>query len=131
MRVLKKILPGLLILAVLYGALLFVERLTTQELTRVSDPSTRETVCLMWRSRLLSGDGVCYLNLLNAQGKVVDTARLGILKAGFDALQQFGQLGFEGKDITVTNLQTGELVQHFVVRDGHLSPDGPSNAPVQ
>lgn len=122
MRVLRKILPGILLLALLYGAFLFVEHLTAQELTRVSHPQTQETVCLMWKPRLLRGGGVCDLNLLNAQGKVVDTARLGILNAGFDALQQFGQLGFEGQSISVANLQTGELVRRFVVRNGRLTP---------
>lgn len=122
MRVLRKILPGILILILLYGALLFAERLTTQELTRVSHPTTQEAVCLMWQPRLLRGDGICYLNLLNSQDKVVDTVRLGILNAGFDALQQFGQLGFQEQEVTVTNRQTGEVVRRFFVRDGRLSP---------
>lgn len=122
MRVLRKILPGILILAALYGALLFGERLTTQELTRVAQPETQETLCLMWQPRLLRGGGVCSLHLLNSQGKVVDTSSLGILDAGFNALQQFGQLGFEGRNITVSNLRTGELVRRYVVRDGRLLP---------
>lgn len=122
MRVLRKILPGILILILLYGALLFAERLTTQELTRVSHPTTQEAVCLMWQPRLLRGDGICYLNLLNSQDKVVDTVRLGILNAGFDALQQFGQLGFQEQEVTVTNRQTGEVVRRFFIRDGRLSP---------
>ena len=122
MRVLRKILPGILILILLYGALLFAERLTMQELTRVSHPTTQETVSLMWQPRLLRGDGICYLNLLNSRDKVVDTVRLGILHAGFDALQQFGQLGFQEQEVTVTNRQTGEVVRRFIVRDGRLSP---------
>lgn len=123
MWVLRKILLVFLILALLYGVLFLVERLIAQELKRVSHPSTQETACLMWRPRLLRGDGVCDLDLLNPQGKVVDTARLGILDTGFNALQQFGQLGFQEQEITVAKLQTGELVQRFIVRDGHLTPD--------
>lgn len=122
MRVLRKILPVILILALLYGALFLVERLSTQELTRASPPSAQEAVCLIWQPRLLRGGGICSLHLLDSRGKVVDTARLGILDAGFDALQQFGQLGFQGQDITVANLQTGEVVRRFVVRAGRLSP---------
>lgn len=122
MRVLQKILPGLLILALLYGALLFAERMAAQELTRVSHPANQETISLMWKPRFLKGDGVCDLNLLDSRDQVIDTARLGILDTSFDALQRFGQLGFEGRDITVANRQTGEIVQRFVVRDGRLSP---------
>ena len=122
MRVLRKFLQGLLILALLYGALLLIERMITQELTRASHPPTQEAVCLMWKPRLLRGDGVCSLDLLNSQGKVVDSVRLGVLDAGFDALQQFGQLGFQGPDVTVSNLRTSELANRFVVRDGRLIP---------
>jgi len=121
MRVLRKILPAILVLILLYGALLFAERLTRQELTRVAAP-TQETVSLMWQPRLLRGDGICSLNLLNAQDKVVDSVRLGILGAGFDALQQFGQLGFDGQNVTVTNLRTGEVMRRFEIRDGRLNP---------
>lgn len=120
MRILRKILPVILILALLYGAFLGVEHFTTQELTRASDPTTQETVCLMWKSRLLKGDGVCFLDLLNAQGKVVDTARLGIPDTAFNALQQFGQVGFQGQEITVADRRTGEIGQRFIVRDGRL-----------
>lgn len=118
---LRKLLLSVLILLVLYGALLLVERLTTQELVRVSHLPSHETVCLMWKPRLLKGDGICYLDLMNSEGKVVSTVKLGILDAAFNALQQFGQLGFVGQEITVSSLQTGEVVQRFVVRDGHLS----------
>jgi len=120
MRALLNILLVLLIAALLYGAFLFAERLTRQELTRVANPSTQETVCLMWQPRLFRSDGVCSLDLLNAQGKAVDTVRLGILDTGFNALQQFGQIGFQGEEITVTNTRTGEPVQRFVARAGHL-----------
>jgi len=124
MRILRKILPVILILALLYGVFLGVEHFTTQELTSASDPTTQETVCLMWKSRLLKGDGVCFLDLLNSKGKVVDTARLGILDTAFNALQQYGQLGFVGQEITVADRRTGENGQRFVVRDGRLSaPD--------
>lgn len=121
MRVLQKILPAILVLILLYGALLFAERLTRQELTRVSAPM-QETVSLMWQPRLLRGDGICSLSLLNAQDKVLDTVRLGILGAGFDALQQFGQLGVDGQNVTVTNLRTGEVMGRFEIRDGRLNP---------
>jgi len=119
-----KIFLGVLLLAAVYGGLLFVERLTTQELTRVPHPTTQEVVCLIWKPRLLQGGGVCYVDLLNAEGKVLDTAKLGALDASFEALQQYGQLEFQGQEITVKNLRTGELVQRFMVRDGRLSrPD--------
>lgn len=106
----------------LYGALLLAERMTTQELARVSQPATHETAALMWKPRLLRGDGFCEVALLDSRGKVVDTARLGLFDAAFNVLQQCGQLGFEGRNITVANLHTGELVRRFVVRDGRLSP---------
>jgi hypothetical protein len=122
MRVLRKILLVVPIVALLYGAILFADRLARQELTRVSEPQTQETVCLMWNPRMLRGDGVCSLTLLNSQGKAIDTAKLGTLKAGFDALQQYGQITFQGQEITVNNLQTGDLVKRFVVRDGRLTP---------
>lgn len=120
MRVLRKILPAIVVLALLYGGLLLAERMTRQELTRASHASTQETVSLIWQPRLLRGDGICSLSLLNAQDKVLDTVRLGVLGAGFDALQQFGQLGFEGQDVTVTSLRTGAVMGRFVVRDGRL-----------
>ncbi len=122
MRVLPKILPGLLLLAALYGALLLVERLTKQELTRNSDPETQQTLCLIWKPRLLRGDGLCVLELVNAQSQVIDSVKLGILDTAFNALQQFGGLGIHGQDVTVANLRTGDLVQRFIVRDGHLRP---------
>ena len=121
MRILRKILLGILILALLYGAVLFVERMAMQELTRVSDSATQESVALMWKPRMLKGDGLCSLYLLDAQEDVVDTARLGFRDSGFDALQQFGQLKFREREVTVANRQTGELAQRFVVRDGHLT----------
>ncbi len=122
MRVLRTILFGALILALLYGALLFAERLTTQELTRVAHPPTGEAVCLMWKPRFLTGGGLCFLDLQNSEGKVLDSATLGTLDAAFNGLQQFGQLGFQGKEITVSNLQTGELVRRYEVREGRLVP---------
>ncbi|MFZ4681898.1 MAG: hypothetical protein ACOYMS_05320 [Terrimicrobiaceae bacterium] len=125
MRVLPKILPGILLLAALFGALLLVERLTTQELTRLSDPETQQTVCLIWKPRLLRGDGLCVLELLNAQSQVTDSVKLGILDTAFNALQQFGGLGFHGDEITVTNLRTGDLVQRFKVRNHNLQQHPP------
>lgn len=122
MRILRKVLIGILILVLLYCALLLVERMTSQELTRVTDAATKESACLMWKPRLLRGDGVCSLALVNAGDEVVDTARLGTLNKGFDALQEFGQLRFQEKTITVANRQTGEVVRRFAVRDGRLSP---------
>lgn len=122
--VLKKLLPILLIVTLLYGALLLVERLTTQELTRASHPSTQETLCLMWQPRFLRGDGVCSLTVLNSQGQESDTVRLGTLPAALEALQHYGQLGFQGQDATVSNLQTGTLVRRFILHDGRLhAPD--------
>ena len=120
MRILRKISLAVLILALLYGALLLVERMTTQELTRASEPQTQEIVCLMWRPRLMRGDGVCSVDLLDAGGKVADTARLGTLDTAFNALQQYGQLAFQGQEITVSHLKTGELARRFEVRDGRL-----------
>jgi hypothetical protein len=120
MHILRKALWGILILALGFGILLAAERLTIQELTRVSLPSTQETVCLMWKPRLLKRDGTCDLELLNAQGKVVDSVRLGILDAGFEALQQFGQLEVQEPDVSVTSKRTGELVRRFTVQAGHL-----------
>ena len=106
--------------AVLYGVVLLIERMTTQELTRVSHPQTSEIVCLMWQPRLLGGNGVVYLDLLNAQGKKTDSAPLRVLDTGFNALQQFGQLAFEDQILTVSNLKTGDVVQRFVLKDGRL-----------
>lgn len=121
MKTPKMILWALLALALLYGALLLGERLTRQELTRITNPQSGESVSLMWQPKLLRGNGVCYLDLLNAQGKVIDTAQLRVLANGFDALQECGQVEFQGQNITVRNLRSGELVQHFAVRDGRLS----------
>lgn len=120
MKAVKKILWGVLILAVLYGVVLLIERMTTQELTRISHAQTGETVCLMWQPRLLGGGGECYLDLLNAQGKVVDSSAIRILDTGFNALQQFGQLDFQEQTLSVSNLQTGELVQRYELRGGRL-----------
>jgi hypothetical protein len=113
---------GILILALGYGALILVERLTTQELTRASNPSTQESVCLMWKPRFLKGDGVCDLDLRNPQDKIVDTARLGTLDAGFEALQQFGQLDFQDQTVTVISRRNSEVVRRFTVRNGRFSP---------
>jgi hypothetical protein len=120
MRILRKVLPGVLILALLYGLLLLVERLTTQELTRATEPQTQESICLIWKPRFLRGDGVCSLDLLDARGKAVDTVGLGTLDTAFNALQQYGQLVFQGQEVTVSQLRTGELVRRFVVQDGRL-----------
>ncbi|CAN5560550.1 hypothetical protein BH09VER1_BH09VER1_38760 [soil metagenome] len=124
MKATKMILWALLAFALLYGGLLAGERLTRQELTHITNSESGESVRLMWQPKLLRGNGVCYLNLLNAQGKVIDTTRLRVLANGFDALQQCGQVEFKGPDIFVSNLRTGETVQHYVVREGRLSaPD--------
>ncbi len=122
MRALRQILPALLILALLYGGLLFVERLTTQELTRVSHSPTQETICLMWRPRLLLGDGAVFLILQDARDRITDTAPLVILDSAFNALQQCGDLGFDGQNVTVMNRQTGELCRRLTVREGRLDP---------
>lgn len=120
MPILRKALLAVLILALLYGGVLVVERLTTQELTSVSHSSSQETVSLMWNPRLLRGDGVCSVSLRSAQGQVIDSAVLGSLDTAFNALQQYGQLGFQGEEINVSNLRSGELLHRFVIRDGRL-----------
>jgi hypothetical protein len=122
MRVLRKVLPVLVVLAVLYGIFGIVERLTVQELTRATEAATQESICLMWKPRLLRGDGRCYLDLQNAQGQVIDTAQLGFLSAGFDALQQFGNLSFQDQSVTVGSRQNSESVRRFLVREGRLEP---------
>lgn len=121
MRVLQKILSGVLVLALLYGGLFLVERFTTQELTRVINGSTQEVAALIWKPRFLRGDGRCYLSVLNAEGGVIATAELGTQGAALDALQQLGQLGFDGEEITVANLQTGAIFRRFVLREGRLT----------
>lgn len=121
MRVFIKVLLGILVALAIYGGFHFAEHLATQELTRISHPTTQETVCLMWRPRFYRGGGVSYLNLLDVQQQVTDTAELGTLNAAFEALQQFGQMAFEEQVLTVTNGQSGE-VRRFVVRDGRLTP---------
>lgn len=120
MRVLKKIILFILILALLYGALLFVEKLTSQELTRVTNPATEEAVCLMWKPQLLKGNGVCFLDLLNAQGKRIDTVELGTLDVAFNALQEFGQLRFQDQDITVASRENSNISQRFIIQDNRL-----------
>ena len=120
MPLLRKALLLVLILVLLYGGVLVVERLTTQELTSVTHPSSKEKASLMWNPRLLRGDGICSISLRNAQGQVVDSAVVGSLDTAFNALQQYGQLGFQGDEITVSNLRSGELLYRYGVRDGHL-----------
>lgn len=120
MPILRKILIAVVILALLYGGVLVVERLTTQELTSVSHPSSQKTAALIWHPRLLRGDGVCSISLRNAQGQVVDSATIGTLDTAFNALQQYGQLGFQGEEITVSNLRSGELLHRFVISNSHL-----------
>jgi len=120
MPILRKALLAALILALLYGGVLVVERLTTQELTSASHATSQETVFLMWNPRLLRGDGVCSVSLRNAQGQVIDSATIGTLDTAFNALQQYGQLGFQGEEITVSNIRSGELLHRFVIRDGRL-----------
>ena len=122
MRFLRKallLLPGL---AALYGLFLFVEHMTTQELTRASDPATQETVLLMWKPRLLRGHGECFLELLNAREKVTDRISLGTLNAGFDALQEFGQLHLQDGTLTVSGRRDSSTSRRFNVRDGRLTP---------
>lgn len=120
MQVWRNVLIGLVAVALLCGVFLFAERLTVQELTRVENSGTQEALCLMWKPRLLRGDGFCDLDLVSAQGKVLDTARLGKLDTGINALQQYGQLEFQGDAVKVMNTRTGELMQRFTVRDSRL-----------
>lgn len=121
MNVVKKILWCVVVLVLLYVGVLLIERMTTQELTRVTHAQTGEAVCLMWQPRLLRGDGKCFIDLLNAQGKVVDSANIKVLDTGFNALQQFGQLGFDDQTLVVSNLKTGEVAKRFLVKDGRLN----------
>ncbi len=122
MPILRKILTGLLILLLAYGAVQLAEWLMTQELTRASSEATGESVGLIWTPRLLRGDGICSLDLMGADDQVLDQARLGIRGSAFDALQEFGQLGFQGTEIRVKKRQTGEVVARYGVREGSLIP---------
>lgn len=118
-----KILGGIVIVAALYGALFLVERMMTQELTRGTNPAMQESVCLMWMPSLLKGDGLCAVELRNAQGKVLDTVALGRVDNALTALMQYGQMTFAGKVVTVENLKTGELARRWVVREGRLEKE--------
>jgi hypothetical protein len=121
MPVLRKILPILLVAVILYAGLLVVERMSTQELTRASDPATQQAVALIWKPQFLKGRGLCTIDLIDSAGKVTDTASLPPLDSAFNALQQYGQLSFQGENITVSNQQSGEVVHRFVIKDGRLS----------
>ncbi len=120
MQILRKILTGLVIALLAYGAVRLVERLMTQEITRASSAATGESVCLIWTLRLLRGDGMCSLDLVDANDDVLDHAPLGVRGAAFAALQEFGQLSFEGSDVAVKKRQTGEVVARYDVREGRL-----------
>lgn len=122
MSVARKILWSVLIIALGYGVLLLAERLTVQELTRVSRPESQESVCLIWKPRLLQKQGACDLELRDGRDKVLDSVRLGTFESGFEALQQLGQLGFEKEDVLVTSLRSGELVRRLTIRDGRFQP---------
>lgn len=117
---LRKLLPILVVAIVLFAGLLLVERMSTQELTRASDPATQRAVALVWKPRFLKGDGLCTIQLLDSAGKVTDTAGLPPLDSAFNALRQYGQLSLQGENITVSNQQSGEVVQRFVIRNGRL-----------
>ena len=121
MRVFVKILLGVVVAAMIYSGVLLTERMATQELTRATHPSSQEVVCVMWRPRFLQGDGVCFLELRDANDEVVDSAELGTLSAAFEALQQYGQLGFQSEELLVTNQRTGQIEHRFVVREERLS----------
>ncbi len=118
----SKIISLLLLAALLYAGLLFAQRMSTQELTRATLPGAPDAVCLMWKPRFLRGDGLCYLDLRNAQDKITSTAPLGTLDTAFDALQQFGQLDFQGATLTVSSRQTGQASHRFTLQDGKLVP---------
>jgi hypothetical protein len=118
MRVMQKLLAGLVVLVLAYGVLLGVERMTRQELTSVPHPESQQTVCLMWQPRFLTGNGVGLLDLKNATGKVIDSVQVGTLDTAFNALQQWGQVDFQGDGVKVSNLKTGEVMRKFAVRDG-------------
>ena len=117
---LRKILPFLVVAVVLYIGLILVERMSTQELTRASDPSTQQAVTLIWKPQFLKGNGLCTLHLLDPAGKVTDTAGLPPLDSAFNALQQYGQISFQDQNVTISNQQSGEVVQRFVIKDGRL-----------
>lgn len=93
----------------------------TQEITRASNDGSGESICLIWTPRLLRGDGICSLDLVAADDTVLDRAPLGTRGAAFDALQEFGQLSFDGSDVAVKKLQTGEVVARYEVREGRLT----------
>ncbi len=118
----RNILPILLIIALLCGMFFLVQRLARQELTRVTEASTQQSACLMWQPRFLRGDGICALEIQDAQGAVVDTVTIGTVGSGFDALQKFGNIDFQGDQVTVMSRTTGESVRRFQLRDGRLNP---------
>jgi len=118
----SKILAALVLAALLYAGLRLAEHMSKQELTRATRPDAPETICLMWQPHLLRGNGLCYLDLRNAQDKITSTAPLGTLDSGFNALQQFGQLDFQGATLTVSSRQTGQASHRFTVQDGKLVP---------
>lgn len=120
MKFLRLALWGILVIALGFGILLFVQRLTVQELTRATHPSTQEAICLMWKPRLFQGNGACDLELQNSRGKVVDSIRLGTVDAGFEALQQFGQIEFQGEEVLVSSRRSGETVRRLAVRGGRF-----------
>jgi hypothetical protein len=122
MTVLRKILWCVLILALGYGVLRMVERLTVQELTRASHPTTGQAVCLIWKPRILQKNGTCDLELRNSQDKVVDTMQLGTFESGFEALQQVGQLEFQEDDVLVANRRSGEIFRRLTIRDDRFQP---------
>lgn len=122
MRVFVKVLLGVLVALAIYGGFHLAERAATQELTRIAHPTTKESACLMWRPRFYRGGGLVYVSILDTQERTTDTAELGTVGAGLEALQQFGQMSFQEEELTVANMQTGAVVRRFVVRDGRLSP---------
>jgi hypothetical protein len=107
-----------LLTAVAAVGFLAIERLTVQELTRTTQPATGEAAVLIWKPRLLRGDGRCVLELRSAQDKALDSVELAILPAGLEALQQFGGIDFQGSAVRI--VRGGEIVREFTVRDNRL-----------
>lgn len=123
-RWLKTLLLLALGILLVFAALRWAERMTVQELTRTARPDDAGAVCIVWKPRLISGGGSCVVEVRDAADRVTDSAPLGTLTTGHEALQRFGQLVIRDDTVVVSHLQTGEVARQFVLRDGrlHLTP---------
>lgn len=122
MRIFRVFIYLLIFLAALYAIFLGAERMTTQELTRADLPGTGQAACVMWSPRLLRGDGVCSLRIVDSREKMLDAQILGVQSSGFEALQHYGLVGYEDGVVRVWNRQTGAVTGQFALRDGCLLP---------